>query len=158
MSQRLLMIEDDRRLAGMVSEYLGRSGFSVARAEDAEQGLAALRRESFDLVLLDLMLPDADGLDLCRRIRSEAGVAPAIPIVMVTGRGDPADRIVGLELGADDTSPNRSSRASCWRAFAPSCVAVRRPTGATVRRCCASAGSRSTWMRGWPASMGPCVP
>jgi len=101
-SQRLLMIEDDRRLAGMVSEYLGRSGFSVARAEDAEQGLAALRRESFDLVLLDLMLPDADGLELCRRIRSEAGVAPAIPIVMVTGRGDPADRIVGLELGADD--------------------------------------------------------
>jgi DNA-binding response OmpR family regulator len=101
-SQRLLMIEDDRRLAGMVSEYLGRSGFSVAHAEDAEQGLAALRRETFDLVLLDLMLPDADGLDLCRRIRSEAGVAPAIPIVMVTGRGEPADRIVGLELGADD--------------------------------------------------------
>ncbi|MCK7581212.1 MAG: response regulator [Chromatiales bacterium] len=65
MSQRLLMIEDDRRLAGMVSEYLGRSGFSVAHAEDAEQGLAALRREPFDLVLLDLMLPDADGLDLC---------------------------------------------------------------------------------------------
>lgn len=96
------MIEDDRRLAGMVSEYLGRNGFSVAHAEDAEQGLAALRREPFDLVLLDLMLPDADGLDLCRRIRSEAGVAPAIPVVMVTGRGEPADRIVGLELGADD--------------------------------------------------------
>lgn len=105
MNQRLLMIEDDLRLAGMVGEYLGRNGFTLTHAEDAQQGLAALRRESFDLVLLDLMLPDADGLDVCRRIRVELAGGHAIPIVMVTAKGDFTDRVVGLELGADDYVP-----------------------------------------------------
>jgi DNA-binding response OmpR family regulator len=102
MNQRLLMIEDDRRLATMVRDYLGRSGFTVTHSEDARQGLAALRDARFDLLLLDLMLPDADGLDLCRRIRRELGDARAMPIIMVTAKGEATDRVVGLELGADD--------------------------------------------------------
>lgn len=102
MNQRLLMIEDDRRLAAMVRDYLGHNGFTITHAEDARQGLAALHEEPFDLLLLDLMLPDADGLELCRRIRRELGDASKMPIVMVTAKGDAMDRVVGLELGADD--------------------------------------------------------
>jgi len=95
---RILMIEDDLRLASMVRAYLTQAGFVVAVAEDAARGLAQIERSSWDLVLLDLMLPDGDGLDVCRRIRALSGV----PVIMVTARGDTADRVVGLELGADD--------------------------------------------------------
>ena len=86
MNQRLLMIEDDRRLAAMVRDYLGHNGFTITHAEDARQGLAALHEEPFDLLLLDLMLPDVDGLELCRRIRRELGDASKMPIVMVTAK------------------------------------------------------------------------
>ena len=98
MNARVLMIEDDRRLAEMVRAYLAGAGLEVAVAGDAAAGLAHLARAPADLVLLDLMLPDADGLDVCRRIRAMS----AVPIIMATARGDLADRIVGLELGADD--------------------------------------------------------
>ena len=99
---RILMIEDDLRLASMVRAYLTQAGFVVAVAEDAARGLAQIERSSWDLVLLDLMLPDGDGLDVCRRIRAMSGV----PVIMVTARGDTADRVVGLELGADDYLAN----------------------------------------------------
>ena len=98
----LLMIEDDTRLAAMVADYLGKAGFEVTHAEDAAEGIAALKRGGFDLVLLDLMLPDADGLDVFRRIRALSGAAADVPVVMVTAKGDPTDRVVGLELGAED--------------------------------------------------------
>ena len=102
MNQRLLVIEDDTRLAGMMSGYLRQNGYGVVHAPDAERGLAALQTDSFDLLLLDLMLPDADGLELCRRLRAETSGRPQVPIIMVTAKGDPTDRVVGLELGADD--------------------------------------------------------
>jgi DNA-binding response OmpR family regulator len=95
------MIEDDHRLAAMVQDYLAKQGLQVTLAETAALGLAALARESFDLILLDLMLPDGDGLDLCRKVRAHS----EIPIIMLTAKGDPTDRIVGLELGADDYLP-----------------------------------------------------
>jgi DNA-binding response OmpR family regulator len=95
---RILMIEDDHRLASMVRSYLRDAGFEVAVADDGASGLAHLERQPCDLVLLDLMLPDADGLELCRRIRALG----TVPVIMVTARGDTTDRIVGLELGADD--------------------------------------------------------
>ncbi|MBI1396151.1 MAG: response regulator [Betaproteobacteria bacterium] len=95
------MIEDDRELAAMVAEYLGRYGFEVRVASTAREGLAQFRRESFAAVLLDIMLPDGDGLDVCRTLRAESDV----PVLMLTARGEPADRIVGLELGADDYLP-----------------------------------------------------
>jgi two-component system, OmpR family, phosphate regulon response regulator OmpR len=100
-SERILLIEDDTRLAGMVSEYLGKAGFQVIHAENGKRGLALHGREAVDAVILDLMLPDADGLEVCRlmRARSEG------PILMLTARGDPMDRVVGLEMGADDYLP-----------------------------------------------------
>jgi len=100
-STKLLMIEDDRRLAGMVSDYLGEHGFAVAHCEDGERGLLALRDGAFEAVLLDVMLPGADGFEICRRIRAESDV----PIVMLTARGEETDRVVGLEIGADDYLP-----------------------------------------------------
>lgn len=109
MTQRVLMIEDDHRLAGMVATYLGQNGFEVMHVETAQAGLALLLRpastQTFSVVLLDLMLPDADGLDVCRQIRAQAQPTGSIPIVMLTAKGDPMDRVVGLELGADDYLP-----------------------------------------------------
>jgi two-component system phosphate regulon response regulator OmpR len=105
MSSRLLMIEDDGRLARMVGEYLVESGFAFAHAADGLSGLARLQEEAPDLVILDLMLPDIDGLDVCRRIRALPGDGARTPILMLTAKGDPMDRIVGLELGADDYLP-----------------------------------------------------
>jgi DNA-binding response OmpR family regulator len=109
MAERLLMIEDDTRLAQMVAQYLGQSGFQVTHAADGHSGLARLLANSGeaqpDLVVLDLMLPDIDGLEVCRRIRALPGTASRIPIVMLTAKGDPMDRIIGLEIGADDYLP-----------------------------------------------------
>ncbi|HYD81182.1 MAG TPA: response regulator transcription factor [Paucimonas sp.] len=109
MTQRLLMIEDDHRLAGMVATYLGQNGFDVRHVETAQEGLTLLRQPQngaeYSLVLLDLMLPDADGLDVCRQIRAQSSAGAAIPIVMLTAKGDPMDRVVGLEIGADDYLP-----------------------------------------------------
>jgi len=97
-AQRILLIEDDARLAGMVSEYLGEAGFRVAHAALGRDGLARLAREPQDAVVLDLTLPDMDGLDVCRELRRQFD----LPVLMLTARGEPADRVVGLELGADD--------------------------------------------------------
>ncbi len=100
-THRILMIEDDASLASMVGEYLHAAGMQVEAAHDAATGLAALSRTKPDAVILDVMLPDLDGFEVCRRIRARSGV----PILMLTARGDDTDRIVGLELGADDYLP-----------------------------------------------------
>lgn len=108
MTQRLLMIEDDQRLGAMVATYLGQNGFEVQHCETAAEGLQQLQQQHatpFAAVLLDLMLPDADGLDVCRQIRAYPAPIGALPIVMLTAKGDPMDRVVGLELGADDYIP-----------------------------------------------------
>lgn len=108
MSSHLLMIEDDARLAQMVGEYLGQSGMQVTHRADGASGLAQLQGQVEplpDLVILDLMLPDMDGLDVCRRIRALPGPAAQVPVLMLTAKGDPMDRIIGLELGADDYLP-----------------------------------------------------
>lgn len=101
MTYRLLLIEDDTRLAEMVQDYLGAAGFRVERAANAAAGLALAARDTFDAVILDLMLPDMDGLDVCRKIRARGPV----PILMLTARGDAMDRVIGLEIGADDYLP-----------------------------------------------------
>jgi DNA-binding response OmpR family regulator len=98
MTDRILLIEDDVRLADMVKAYLETAGFNVSIAGKGGAGLSLEAREGFDAVILDLMLPDMDGLEVCRRIRARA----ATPILMLTARGEPVDRVVGLELGADD--------------------------------------------------------
>lgn len=101
MAFRILLVEDDARLAKMVADYLAEAGFRVTHAPTGADAESRLRRESFDALVLDLMLPDTDGLDLCRRIRADS----AIPVLMLTARGDPLDRVIGLELGADDYLP-----------------------------------------------------
>lgn len=102
---RLLMIDDDARLSAMVAAFLGEAGFAVRTAADATSGMAELELQPCDLVILDLMLPDADGLELCRRIRARTDAAAGVPILMLTAKGDPLDRVVGLEIGADDYLP-----------------------------------------------------
>ena len=101
MNVQLLMIEDDARLAAMVGDYLRQSGYGFVHAGDGASGMAALAQSSPALVILDLMLPDADGLALCQRIKHESRAA----VLMLTAKGDPMDRIVGLEMGADDYLP-----------------------------------------------------
>jgi DNA-binding response OmpR family regulator len=98
---RILMVEDDERLAAMVAEYLAPHGFEVVRAATAARGLALAERGGLAAVLLDVMLPDVDGFEVCRRLRA----ASDLPVIMLTARGDDTDRIVGLELGADDYLP-----------------------------------------------------
>ncbi|WP_342619715.1 response regulator transcription factor [Rhodoferax sp. GW822-FHT02A01] len=109
MTQHLLMIEDDARLAAMVGEYLEQNGFAVSKAPDGLSGMARLSQEGDsnppDLVILDLMLPDIDGLEVCRRVRALTTATSKIPILMLTAKGDPMDRIIGLEMGADDYLP-----------------------------------------------------
>jgi DNA-binding response OmpR family regulator len=101
MSARVLIIDDDERLNELLRQYLGRFGFSVQAVTHPEAGLRALKAQLPDLVVLDIMLPDMDGLTLCRKVRETS----RIPIIMLTARGDVTDRIVGLELGADDYLP-----------------------------------------------------
>ncbi|MDP2016649.1 response regulator [Hydrogenophaga sp.] len=105
MTSQLLMIEDDARLAKMVVEYLGQSGFEVTHAANGEAGLEQLQLIQPELVILDLMMPGIDGLEVCRRIRALQGDVARVPVLMLTAKGDPMDRIIGLELGADDYLP-----------------------------------------------------
>jgi DNA-binding response OmpR family regulator len=98
MPTRVLLIDDDARLAEMLGGYLRTNGYQVEHCGDGESGLQAQRRAGYDAVILDVMLPGIDGLEVCRRIRAFSQV----PIVMLTARGDDMDRIVGIEIGADD--------------------------------------------------------
>jgi len=98
MAERILLVEDDPRLADMLSEYLGQAGFRINVAPLGAAALKYLSEAEYDAVVLDLMLPDMDGFDLCRQLRTTSDT----PVLMLTGRGDAIDRIVGLELGADD--------------------------------------------------------
>ena len=101
MSDSILLVEDDTRLAGMVSDYLGDSGFDVTHAETGVEGIDLQTAQGFDAIILDLMLPDIDGLEVCRTIKAH----DTVPIIMLTAKGDPMDRIIGLEIGADDYLP-----------------------------------------------------
>ncbi len=98
MAIRVLLIDDDARLHELLASYLEQNGLTVTVAADGRRGLAALEGGTFDAVLLDLMMPGMDGIEVCKRIRSKSN----IPIVMLTAKGDETDRVVGLELGADD--------------------------------------------------------
>ncbi len=100
-AQRLLLIDDDARLAAMVGEYLRGAGYAVDVAPTLAAGRERLAGEAYDALLLDLMLPDGDGLDLTRELRAAARTR-RLPLLMLTARGEALDRIVGLELGADD--------------------------------------------------------
>jgi DNA-binding response OmpR family regulator len=101
LTTRALIIDDDEALAEMLSEFLEARDLEVVTRYRADTGLATLEEESFDAVILDVMLPDLDGFEVCKRIRERSN----IPVLMLTARGDETDRIVGLEIGADDYLP-----------------------------------------------------
>ena len=101
MNARLLLIDDDTRLTAMVGDYLRANGYEVEVARTLAAGRDRLRGGSFDALVLDLMLPDGDGLDLTRELRADARLK-RLPLLMLTARGEPLDRVLGLELGADD--------------------------------------------------------
>jgi len=104
MTARLLLIDDDTRLTAMVGDYLRGAGYAVDAAGSLAAGRERLQAGRYDALLLDLMLPDGDGLELCRELRSDARTRQ-LPLLMLTARGEPLDRVVGLELGADDYLP-----------------------------------------------------
>jgi DNA-binding response OmpR family regulator len=101
MAEQVLIVDDDTRLSAMLADYLQGNGYSVWTAATASAGLAELQRRAPDAVILDVMLPDLDGFEACRRIRAMTDV----PVLMLTAKGEETDRIVGLELGADDYLP-----------------------------------------------------
>jgi DNA-binding response OmpR family regulator len=103
-TSRLLLIDDDSRLTAMVGDYLRRNGYEVDAAGSLASGREQLKQRPYDALLLDLMLPDGDGLDLTRELRADARTR-RLPLLMLTARGEPMDRIVGLEIGADDYLP-----------------------------------------------------
>ncbi len=103
--RRLLLIDDDERLGAPLAAFFGRFDFELVHATRPSEGLARLRDGGFDAAILDVMLPEMDGFELCRTIRREAGPHHDVPILMLTARGDVMDRVVGLELGADDYLP-----------------------------------------------------
>src|SRR5688572_10002561 len=98
MAVRVLLIDDDRRLHELLGSYLSQNGCEVAHAPDGRSGLDTLERDVFDVILLDLMMPGIDGLEVCRKIRANS----TIPLIMLTAKGDESDHVVGLEMGADD--------------------------------------------------------
>jgi class 3 adenylate cyclase len=101
MKSKVLLVDDDEKLRKLVTEYLEGYGFRVRTLSDGLQALKTIHKESPDIVILDIMLPGKDGLDVLKEIRAESSV----PVIMLTARGEDADRIVGLELGADDYLP-----------------------------------------------------
>jgi DNA-binding response OmpR family regulator len=98
MPKKILLIDDEPEILEICRDYLKASGYDVVTAKDGGQGLSTFRRERPDLTVLDLMLPEMDGFDVCRAIRRESNV----PIIMLTARVDETDKLIGLELGADD--------------------------------------------------------
>ncbi|MEU9861953.1 response regulator transcription factor [Streptomyces sp. NPDC047971] len=98
----VLVVDDDPTVSEVVAEYLKRAGFAVRLAADGPGALRAAEELRPDLVVLDLMLPGMDGLEVCRRLRAREHGGPPVPVVMLTARGDEDDRILGLEVGADD--------------------------------------------------------
>lgn len=98
MPKKILLVDDEPEILEICRDYLRASGYEVVTAKDGAQGLSAARREKPDLVVLDLMMPEMDGLDVCRAIRRESNV----PIIMLTARVEETDKLIGLELGADD--------------------------------------------------------
>ncbi len=152
MAPRVLLIDDDARLFELLASYLRQNGVDLASAPDGPKGLAALEAEPFDAVLLDVMMPGMNGLEVCKRIREKS----RIPVLMLTAKGDETDRVVGLEIGADDYIPKPFSprellarlRAVLRRA-APEAVAERIAVGNIV----IDVSSRAVSVGGRPAEL-----
>ena len=145
-SSTILLVDDEDAVQKLLAYPLERDGFRVVQARDGEEALARFAEQRFDLVVLDLMLPKLDGLEVCKRLRATSSV----PIIMLTARDDELDKVLGLELGADDyiTKPfSIREFRSRVRALAAPGGASRAPREATRRRSSAT-GCGSTWPGG----------
>ncbi|WZB74897.1 response regulator [Achromobacter insuavis] len=120
-TRKILVVDDDPRLRDLLRRYLSEQGFNVFVAEDAKEMGKLWQREHFDLLVLDLMLPGEDGLSICRRLR---GGHDNTPIIMLTAKAEEIDRIVGLEMGADDYLSKPFNPVSCWPGSTRSCAAA----------------------------------
>ena len=144
MSARILLIEDDPRLAAMLSQYLGEAGFSVTHAGAGAAGLALAARATFDVLVLDLTLPDMDGLEVCRQLRAKSD----LPVLMLTARGDAMDRVVGR------WGPTLSRQAvRTARTAGAACALLRRGRGAARDETLRFGRLKSTATRAVCASM-----
>jgi DNA-binding response OmpR family regulator len=101
MPKRIVIIEDEADIVGLVTHSREKEGYRVTAVRDGAQGLRQLKTDPPDLLILDIMLPEMDGLEICRRVRADSATA-ALPIIMLTAKGEETDRVVGLEMGADD--------------------------------------------------------
>jgi two-component system alkaline phosphatase synthesis response regulator PhoP len=101
MAKKIVIIEDEPDIIGLVTHYLEKQGYRITAVRDGVKGFQQLKTELPDLLILDVMLPEMDGLEICRRVRADSKTA-ALPIIMLTAKGEESDKIVGLELGADD--------------------------------------------------------
>jgi len=138
----VLLVEDDRRLADLTREYLEGHGLAVVHAADGRRGLDEALSGRYEAVLLDLMLPGKDGLEVCRELRARSDV----PIIVLTARGEEADRVLGLELGADDyLAKPFSPRELLARIRSSAMASVSSPRATARRPSSASASSPSTW-------------
>src|SRR6478736_611039 len=142
---RVLCIDDDRRLFELLASYFAPNGVTLVHATDGTKGLAALERDVFDAVLLDVMMPGIDGLEVCRRLRQTR----QIPVIMLTARGDEADRVVGLELGADDYVPKPFSLRAVLRRSQPSAI----ESEIVVGRVAIEVGARRVRLGGDPVEL-----
>ena len=104
-ADHILIVDDDREIRSLLADYLEKQGLRCSTAADGREMKGALERHRIDLIVLDLMLPGEDGLTLCRNLRAAGGAQANIPVLMLTARGDDMDRILGLEMGADDYVP-----------------------------------------------------
>lgn len=146
MTQRVLVVDDDRTVSDVVCRYLEHAGYQVDHVGDGAAALAAVARHTPHLVVLDLMLPVLNGLEVCRRLRERPD---GVPIVMLTARGDEADRILGLQLGADDYLSKPFSPGS-WCCGCARCCAGPAASRSRRRRCCATTAWRCRRAPGWP--------
>jgi DNA-binding response OmpR family regulator len=101
MPKKIILIEDDQDINRLVTHYLTKEGYAMKSSQDGIRGLQLIKQEKPDLVILDLMLPEMDGLEVCKRLRADAKTS-VLPIIVLTAKGEESDKIVGLELGADD--------------------------------------------------------
>ncbi len=158
-SKKILMVDDDARMRELLQRYLSEQGFSIETVADAKEMDAKLASGSFDLLVLDLMLPGEDGLTICRRLR---GNHFNTPIIMLTARGDEVDRIVGLEMGADDYLPKpfnprellaRINAVLRRHEFSPEAEKEQRPAAFTFGDFVFDATSRSLTKAGAPITI-----
>jgi two-component system OmpR family response regulator len=141
----LLVVDDDREIRTLISQFLTKHGYRVSSARDGVEMMQVLDSARIDLIVLDLMMPGEDGLALCRRLRAQSGPSGAIPIIMLTAMGEETDRIVGLEMGADDYLPKPfNPRELLARAKA----VLRRSTGLPVGSS-AEPANRGMTFEGW---------